>query len=90
MSVQSESEPASVGSLDCPFICFNQGLNQGTQKTVRLPVLDYMWIQIRLCHKMRQFLIESVLLMLSNPYLADFKDAGLPKDKICQVWFASH
>ncbi len=35
--------------------------------------LGYMWSQIRLCHKMRQFLIKSVLLlMLSNAYLADF------------------
>ncbi len=30
-----------------------------------------LWTQIRLCHKMRQFLIKSVLLTLSNAYLAD-------------------
>ncbi len=30
-----------------------------------------MWIQIRLCHKVSQFLTKSVLLMLSDAYLAD-------------------
>ncbi len=34
-------------------------------------VKQILWTQIRLCHKMRQFLIKSVLLMLSNAYLAD-------------------
>ncbi len=32
---------------------------------------EKMWIQIRLCMKMSQFLIKSVLLMLSNAYLAE-------------------
>ncbi len=31
-----------------------------------------MWAQIRLCHKMRQILIKTVLLMPHKPYLADF------------------
>ena len=31
----------------------------------------YLWIQIQLCMKMRQFLTTSVLLMLSNAYFAD-------------------
>ena len=49
-----------------------------------------MWIQIRLCHKMRQFLIKSVLLKSNIHFSGNLADLVFRWSQICQVWFLYH